>query len=188
MGTAHLPPRGPALDLLCVVLWESPRQGRCPPALRAKLLLDREPQTSMDPSVGKRDSSQGVPTTSSFPKVMLPGAQLSLSQVGRGKPVSRPHSVFTRRAVHFLLHRPVGRLRSPDEVLGPSGTLEVQGPHQPPCGSPARSSAGRAVVTFSGCPQVGQAGRDVGAGGAGPGGGHLQPAEEPGGGQPEDGP
>lgn len=40
MGAARLPPGGLSLDPRCVVVWESPRQGKHSPALGAKPLVD----------------------------------------------------------------------------------------------------------------------------------------------------
>lgn len=55
MGTSRLPPHGLVLDMLCVAMWVSPRQGRCSRTLGAKLRLTGSLRHLVDLLWGKRD-------------------------------------------------------------------------------------------------------------------------------------
>lgn len=89
-------------------MWESPRQGRCPPALSAKLWLTgslRPPWTLC----GKKRLKPAGPHPFLFPIGHAHGGPtLTIPGGDREASVLSP-LCFPRRAVHLLLHRTVGQ-------------------------------------------------------------------------------
>ena len=97
MSSALLPPQGLVLDLLCVVVWEPPKQGRCSLTLGAKLLTDEGPQTPYRQTLcGKRDLSGG--DSQPFPFPIGPAHQGPAPTIPGGdrKPAPCPLPLFTQ--------------------------------------------------------------------------------------------
>ena len=169
--------------------WGVPWQGRCPPALGAKLLVDRRPQNPCGHSVGKRDSSPGSPPHPSAVITLTESPALTIPEWGRGgdtRWASGLSRAFTPAGSDPLLCQPMDQSPPPGYRLRPEKDL-VSRPPQHPWG-PQGPPAGWAAVTCSHYPQAVRADWEAEAGGAGPRGGLRGPAEEPGGGGPEGGP
>lgn len=146
--------------------WGIPWQGRRPPALGAKLLVDQRPQSPCGHSVGKRHSSPGsaprpspVITVTGSPALTIPGW-------GCGGDMHWASGVYPGE-VRLPALPAHGSVSAPPDTGSGLRRTWCPGPHSIP-GAPQGHLASWAAVTCSHCPQAVRADREAETGGAGP--------------------